>query len=153
MVEASLSGSCERTSTIAKKMKTFVSATTFHVTDVDFSLRFHTDVLGFSERFRFCAWQQGDGLGAVVDESGRFQRHAAARSGTQRPGWRGGCWRAGSGDESVLSVGVAARCWGFSFKLTRPQRSGSSHQRSDSSYSKSVSSDKRSGSSDRRIDS
>lgn len=34
-------------------MKTFGSATTFHVSDVGASLRFYTDVLGFSERFRF----------------------------------------------------------------------------------------------------
>ncbi len=34
-------------------MKTFGSATTFHVSDISASLRFYTDVLGFSERFRF----------------------------------------------------------------------------------------------------
>ncbi|MES2921338.1 MAG: VOC family protein [Verrucomicrobiota bacterium] len=34
-------------------MKTFGSATTFHVLDLGVSLRFYTDVLGFSERFRF----------------------------------------------------------------------------------------------------
>jgi catechol 2,3-dioxygenase-like lactoylglutathione lyase family enzyme len=34
-------------------MKTFGSATTFHVSDLDASLKYYTEVLGFSERFRF----------------------------------------------------------------------------------------------------
>ncbi len=34
-------------------MKTHGSATTFHVTDVEASLSFYVDALGFSERFRF----------------------------------------------------------------------------------------------------
>lgn len=34
-------------------MKTFGSATTFHVTHLDASLKYYTEVLGFSERFRF----------------------------------------------------------------------------------------------------
>lgn len=34
-------------------MKTFGSATTFHVSDLDASLRYYTEVLGFAERFRF----------------------------------------------------------------------------------------------------
>lgn len=34
-------------------MKTFGSATTFHVSSVEASLKYYTEVLGFSERFRF----------------------------------------------------------------------------------------------------
>lgn len=34
-------------------MKTSGSATTFHVSDLDASLKYYTEVLGFSERFRF----------------------------------------------------------------------------------------------------
>jgi predicted enzyme related to lactoylglutathione lyase len=34
-------------------MKTHGSATTFHVSDLDASMRYYTEVLGFSERFRF----------------------------------------------------------------------------------------------------
>lgn len=34
-------------------MKTFGSATTFHVANVEASMRHYTEVLGFSEKFRF----------------------------------------------------------------------------------------------------
>src|SRR5688572_25312886 len=34
-------------------MKTLGSATTFHVSNLDASMKYYTEVLGFSERFRF----------------------------------------------------------------------------------------------------
>lgn len=34
-------------------MKAFSAATTFHVSDLEASLRYYTEVLGFTQRFRF----------------------------------------------------------------------------------------------------
>ena len=48
-------------------MKTFGAATTFHVSSLDASLRYYTEVLGFPERFRF-----GDYAGV---EHGEIQIH------------------------------------------------------------------------------
>ena len=57
-------------------METFGSATTFHVSDVDCSLKFYTDVLGFSERFRF-----GDYAGV---SHGDVQIHLSGPSATNK---------------------------------------------------------------------
>jgi predicted enzyme related to lactoylglutathione lyase len=57
-------------------MKTFGSATTFHVSDVEVSLKFYTEVLGFSERFRF-----GDYGGA---EYGDIQIHLSGPKATNK---------------------------------------------------------------------
>jgi catechol 2,3-dioxygenase-like lactoylglutathione lyase family enzyme len=57
-------------------MKTFGSATTFHVSDVEASLRFYTDVLGFAERFR-----SGDYAGV---EQGCVQIHLSGPSATNK---------------------------------------------------------------------
>lgn len=57
-------------------MKTFGSATTFHVSDVGASLEFYTAVLGFSERFRF-----GDYAGIA---HGEVQIHLSGPSATNK---------------------------------------------------------------------
>lgn len=57
-------------------MKTFGSATTFHVSDLDASLRYYTDVLGFSERFRF-----GDYAGV---QYGEIQLHLSGPRSTNK---------------------------------------------------------------------
>jgi catechol 2,3-dioxygenase-like lactoylglutathione lyase family enzyme len=57
-------------------MKTFGSATTFHVSDLEGSLKFYTDVLGFSERFRF-----GDYAGV---QHGEVQIHLSGPKATNK---------------------------------------------------------------------
>ena len=57
-------------------MKTHGSATTFHVSDLDASMKFYTDVLGFSERFRF-----GDYAGV---EHGEVQIHLSGPKSTNK---------------------------------------------------------------------
>lgn len=57
-------------------MKTFGSATTFHVSDLDASLKYYTEVLGFSERFRF-----GDYAGI---EYGEVQIHLSGPKSTNK---------------------------------------------------------------------
>ena len=57
-------------------MKTFGSATTFHVSDLDASLKYYTEVLGFSERFRF-----GDYAGV---EYGDIQIHLSGPKATNK---------------------------------------------------------------------
>jgi catechol 2,3-dioxygenase-like lactoylglutathione lyase family enzyme len=57
-------------------MKTFGSATTFHVSNVEDSLRFYTEVLGFKERFRF-----GDYAGV---EHGDIQIHLSGPAATNK---------------------------------------------------------------------
>jgi len=57
-------------------MKTYCSATVFFVSDLGASLRFYTDVLGFSERFRF-----GNYAGV---EYGEVQIHLSGPGATNR---------------------------------------------------------------------
>ena len=57
-------------------MKTFGSATTFHVSSVEDSLRFYTGVLGFTKRFHF-----GDYAGI---EHGDVQIHLSGPAATNK---------------------------------------------------------------------
>ena len=57
-------------------MKTFGSATTFHVSDLDVSLAYYTEVLGFSQRLRF-----GDYAGV---ELGDVQIHLSGPQATNK---------------------------------------------------------------------
>ncbi|MGC4014390.1 MAG: VOC family protein [Luteolibacter sp.] len=57
-------------------MKTHGSATTFHVSNVETALRFYTEVLGFTERFRF-----GDYAGV---EHGSVQIHLSGPAATNK---------------------------------------------------------------------
>lgn len=57
-------------------MKAFGSATTFHVSNLDDSVRYYTEVLGFSERFRF-----GDYAGV---EFGDVQIHLSGPKSTNK---------------------------------------------------------------------
>jgi catechol 2,3-dioxygenase-like lactoylglutathione lyase family enzyme len=57
-------------------MKTCGSATTFHVSDLASSLKFYTDILGFSERFRF-----GDYAGV---QHGEVQIHLSGPNSTNK---------------------------------------------------------------------
>lgn len=57
-------------------MKTHGSATTFHVSDIEAALRFYTDTLGFSQRFRF-----GDYAGV---EHGEVQIHLSGPAATNK---------------------------------------------------------------------
>lgn len=57
-------------------MKTFGSATTFHVSNLDASLKYYTEVLGFSERFRF-----GDYAGV---QYGEIQIHLSGPDATNK---------------------------------------------------------------------
>jgi predicted enzyme related to lactoylglutathione lyase len=57
-------------------MKTFGSATTFHVSDLAASLKYYTEVLGFSEQFRF-----GDYAGV---EYGEVQIHLSGPKATNK---------------------------------------------------------------------
>jgi predicted enzyme related to lactoylglutathione lyase len=66
-------------------MKTHGSATTFHVADLSRSLAFYTNVLGFSERFRF-----GDYAGVQL---GDVQIHLSGpRSNNKRHAGQGGVY-------------------------------------------------------------
>ena len=57
-------------------MQTHGSATTFHVANVDESLKYYTEVLGFSERFRF-----GDYAGVA---HGEVQIHLSGPASTNK---------------------------------------------------------------------
>lgn len=57
-------------------MKPSGSATTFHVSQLDSSIRYYTEVLGFSERFRF-----GDYAGV---EYGSIQIHLSGPQATNK---------------------------------------------------------------------
>lgn len=57
-------------------MKTFGSATTFHVSDLDASIAYYTTVLGFSERFRF-----GDYAGVEYED---IQIHLSGPNATNK---------------------------------------------------------------------
>lgn len=57
-------------------MKPQGSATTFHVSNLDISLKYYTEILGFSERFRF-----GD-YGGV--EYGEIQIHLSGPAATNK---------------------------------------------------------------------
>lgn len=57
-------------------MKTFGSATTFHVSDVDAAIKHYTEVLGFSEKFRF-----GDYAGV---QHGDIQIHLSGPAATNK---------------------------------------------------------------------
>lgn len=57
-------------------MKAFCSATTFHVSHLENSIRYYVDVLGFSERFRF-----GDYAGVQYDE---IQIHLSGPTSTNK---------------------------------------------------------------------
>lgn len=59
-------------------MMMFASATTFHVADVEASLHYYTDVIGFYERFRY-----GDYAGV---ENGTVQIHLAGPGATNKRG-------------------------------------------------------------------
>lgn len=61
---------------VPKLMKTQGSATTFHVSDVDASLKYYTEVLGFTEPFRF-----GDYAGV---EHGEVQIHLSGPGATNK---------------------------------------------------------------------
>ncbi|GEP42581.1 VOC family protein [Brevifollis gellanilyticus] len=57
-------------------MKTFGSATTFHVSDLETAMKYYTEVLGFTERFRF-----GD-YGGV--QHGEVQIHLSGPKATNK---------------------------------------------------------------------
>ena len=59
-------------------MKPHGSATTFHVSDIDASLKYFTEILGFSERFRF-----GDYAGVQYDD---IQIHLSGPKATNKRG-------------------------------------------------------------------
>jgi len=57
-------------------MKTHGSATTFHVSDLNASMKYYTEVLGFSERFRF-----GDYAGVQYED---IQIHLSGPKATNK---------------------------------------------------------------------
>jgi len=57
-------------------MKTTGSATTFHVSDINVSIKYYTEVLGFSERFRF-----GDYAGVQYED---IQIHLSGPKATNK---------------------------------------------------------------------
>jgi len=87
-------------------MKTFGSATTFHVSDLDVSMRYYTEILGFSERFRF-----GDYAGV---QYGDVQIHLSGPKATNKRG-------VGQGGIYIFCDGVDAYHAGVAAKGARIQ--------------------------------